>query len=128
MKVEHLHGDQVDDAAERVADVGRPLADGQENRHRLAVEPGMDFFQRAVEIGPFAVHLVDEGDAGNAIFIGLPPDRLALGLDAFAGAEDDHAAIEHAEAAFHLGREIDVAGRVDEVDRMVFQGKVTQAE
>ena len=88
----------------------------------------MDFVHGAVEVGPFAVHLVDEGNAGDAIFIGLPPDRLALGLDAFAGAEHHHAAIEHAEAAFHLGRKIDVAGRVDEVDRIVVPGKVTQAE
>ena len=114
---EHLHRHQVDDAAEGVADVRRALADGQDDRHRLAVQPLVDFFQRAEEVGPFAVHLVDEGDAGHVILVGLPPDGLALGLDAFAGAEDHHAAVQHAEAAFHLGGEIDVAGRVDEVDR-----------
>ena len=122
-KAEHLHGDQVDDAAEGVADVGRSLADRQDHGHRLAVQPSVDFFQRAVEVGPFAVHLVDEGDAGDAIFIGLPPDRLALGLDALPGAEHHHAAVEHAQAAFHLGREIDMAGRVDEVDRIVLPGE-----
>src|SRR5262249_39788480 len=44
---------------------------------------------------------------------------LRLGLDALLGVEDDHGAVEDAQGPLHLGREIDVAGRVDEVDRAV---------
>ena len=99
-----------------LVDVRRAGADGQVDRDRLAVEPVADFVERAEEIGPFAVHLVDEGDPRHAVLVGLVPDRLALGLDAFAGAEDHHAAVEHAQAPLDLGREIDVAGRVDQVD------------
>ena len=72
--------------------------------------------KRAEEVGPFAVHLVDEGDARHVVLVGLAPDGFALRLDAFPGAEDHHAAVQHAEAPLDLGGEIDVAGRVDEVD------------
>ena len=74
-------------------------------------------------VGPFAVHLVDEGDPRHAVLVGLMPDGLALGLDAFAGAEDHHAAVEHPQAPLHLGGEIDVAGRVDQVDLDVLPGE-----
>ena len=33
--------------------------------------------------------------------------------------EHDHAAVEHAQRALHLDREVDVAGRVDDVDLVV---------
>ena len=68
------------------------------------------------EIGADAVHLVDERDAGNAVLVGLAPDGFGLGLDAGDAAEHGDGAIEHAERALHLGREIHVAGGVDDVD------------
>ncbi len=77
------------------------------------------FVEGAVELRADAVHLVDEADAGDVVLVGLPPDGLALGLDAFDGREDDDRAVEHAQAAFDLGREVDVAGRVDDVDPAV---------
>ena len=82
-----------------------------------------DFVERAEEVGPFAVHLVDERDPRHVVLVGLMPDGFALGLDAFAGAEDHHAAVEHAQAPLDLGREIDVAGRVDQVDLDVLPGE-----
>ena len=94
----------------------------------LQLEPIADLVERAEEIGPLAVHLVDERDPRHVVLVGLPPDGFALGLDAFPGAEHHHAAVEHAQAPFDLGREIDVAGRVDQVDVTSFQGKVTQAD
>ena len=50
------------------------------------------------------------------VAVGLAPDGLGLGLDAGDGAEHADAAVEDAEAALDLGREVDVAGRVDDVD------------
>jgi hypothetical protein len=69
-----------------------------------------------LEIGTDPVHLVDERDSGNAVLVRLPPDRLGLRLDAAHGTEQGHGSIEHAEAAFHFHGEIDVTGRVDDVD------------
>ena len=103
------HLDQIDDAAKRIGDVRRADAAGNLDRHRIGPEPLADFVDRAVEIGPFAVHLVDERQPRHAVFVGLPPDRFALRLDPFAGAEHDHAAVQHAQAALHFGGEIDVA-------------------
>ena len=57
------------------------------------------------------------------VFVRLPPDRFALGFDPFAGTEHHHRAIEHPQAAFHLGREIDVPRRIEQIDRHVFPRK-----
>ena len=103
--------------------VRRATADRQVDGDRLANEPLADFVERAEEVGPFAVHLVDEGDPRHAVLVGLVPDGLALGLDAFPGAEDHHGAVEHPQAPLHLGGEIDVAGRVDQVDLDVLPGE-----
>ena len=69
------------------------------------------------KLGADAVHLVDEADPGNLVLGRLPPDGLALGLDPLDGREDDDRAVEHAQRPLDLGREVDVAGGVDDVDR-----------
>ncbi len=48
--------------------------------------------------------------------VGLPPNRFALGLDSLDGAENHQRPVEHAQAPLDFGREIDVPGRVDDVD------------
>ena len=65
---------------------------------------------------PDLVHLVHERDAGNAVLVGLAPHRLALRLDAVAAVEHRDRAVEHAQAALDLDGEVDVPGRVDDVD------------
>ena len=77
---------------------------------------GAHFLDDAREAGAGAVHLVDEGDAGDAVAVGLAPYGLALGLYAADGAEHADRAVEHAQGALDLGREIDVSGSVDDVD------------
>ena len=62
-----------------------------------------------LEVGAGLVHLVDEHDARDAELVGLAPDRLGLGLDAVAAVEDRDRAVEHAERALDLDREVDVA-------------------
>ena len=66
-----------------------------------------------------AVHLVDVGEARDGVLVGLTPDGLRLRLDAGDGVEDGDGAVEDAEAALDLDREVDVAGRVDDVDAVV---------
>ena len=46
-----------------------------------------------------AVHLVDEGDARNAVLVGLAPDRLRLRLDPADRAEDGDGPVEDAQAS-----------------------------
>ena len=53
---------------------------------------------------------------GTRVPVGLAPDRLGLGLDAGDRVEHRDRAVEHAQRPLHLDREVDVAGRVDDVD------------
>ena len=76
----------------------------------------------ALEVRSGAVHLVDEADARDRVAVGLPPDRLGLGLDAGDGIEDDDTAIEDAKTSFDFRREVNVARRVDDVDLVAVPG------
>ena len=73
----------------------------------------------AVEVRADAVHLVDVGDARDGVLVGLAPDGLGLRLYAGHGVEQRDCTIEHAQRALHLDGEVDVAGRVDDVDPVI---------
>ena len=82
---------------------------------------------------PDLVHLVDEADARDVVLGRLPPDGFGLRFDAFLAVEHGDRAVEHAQGALDLGREVHVAGRVDQVDRVdarrcAFHGQVVAAE
>ncbi len=109
-----VHLDEVDDAAE----VGLG-ADRQLQGDRVGAEAVDQHLQAAEEVGPDAVHLVDVGDARDAVLVGLAPDGLGLRLDAADRAEEGDGAVEHAEAALDLDGEVHVPGRVDDVDLRV---------
>ena len=108
---QRAHLDEVDDADEVVLD-----ADGQLDDERLGLELVDDRVDREVEVGAELVHLVDEADARDVVLVGLTPDGLGLGLDALLAVEDGDGAVEDAERALDLDREVDVAGGVDDVD------------
>jgi hypothetical protein len=74
---------------------------------------------RHVEVRADAVHLVDERDARDVVLVGLAPDGLGLRLDAGDRVEQRDGAVEHAQRALDLDGEVDVAGRVDDVDAVV---------
>ena len=97
------------------------------DRHGVRAEAVLDHLHAAPEVGAGAVHLVDEADARDAVSVGLAPDGLGLRLDAGDGVEDDDPAVEHAEAPLDLDREVDVAGRIDDVDAMSPQKQVVAA-
>src|SRR5262245_13495138 len=117
---QRLHFQEIDDAAKgRGAVLDRAASDGDCDRRRLAFKALDDFLDRIGEIGADYVHLVDEHQPRNLIFVGLTPDRFRLRLDALLRVEDNDGAIEHTQAALDLGRKIDVARRVDQVDGAV---------
>ncbi len=90
------------------------------DRHRPRVEPLGDHVDCAPEVGACAVHLVDEADARHVVAVGLAPDRLRLRLNACNRVEHHDAAVQYAQTALHFDREVDVAGRVDDVDLVAF--------
>ena len=73
----------------------------------------------AQEVRADAVHLVDERDARDAVLVHLAPDGFRLRLDTADGAEQRHGTVQHAQRPLHLGGEIDVTRRVDDVDPVI---------
>ena len=106
--------DQVDDAGEVALDADRQL-----DRHGVRAEAVDHGLHAAVEVRADAIHLVDVGDARDAVRVGLAPHGLRLRLDAGDGVEHGDGAVEHAQRALHLDGEVDVARRVDDVDAVV---------
>ena len=111
---QRAHLDQVDDADEVALGADRQLDD-----QRLGAEAVDDRVDGEVEVGAELVHLVDEADARDVVLVGLAPHRLGLGLDALLAVEDGDRAVEDAQRALDLDREVDVAGGVDDVDLVV---------
>nr|ACM91102.1 hypothetical protein Xoryp_05010 [uncultured bacterium Rlip1] len=85
-------------------------------RHSIGTQILMHLVDDLLEVGTRAVHLVDEGDARYAVFVGLVPHRLRLRLHATHGAEYRHHAVDDTQRAFHLDSEVDVTGSIDKVD------------
>ena len=90
-EAQRLHLDEVDDADGMLL-----LAERDLHRHRIGAEAVAHRLHSGEEIRAGAVHLVDEGDAGHAVAVGLAPDGLGLRLHARDGVEDRDCAVEHA--------------------------------
>jgi hypothetical protein len=93
------------------------------NRHWIGTEPWTDLFEHTIKISPFSIELVDKHDPWNAILVGLPPDRFALGFNTFACTEDDDSSVEDSQAPFDFGSEIDVAWGIEQIDGTFFPTK-----
>ena len=106
-----LHAHEVDEALEVLLGADRQL-DGD----RLGAEAGLDVVEALEEVGADLVHLVGEDDARHLVLVALAPDRLGLRLDALVGIEHADRAVEHAQRTLDLDGEVDVAGRVDDVE------------
>ena len=52
-----------------------------------------------------------------------PPERARMRLHAVRAADDEHGVVEHLQGALGFGGKIDMAGRVQQGDRSVRQGK-----
>ncbi len=114
VEVHGLHGDQVDEAFEGALEADRDL-----HEHGVAAELLGDLVADLERVGPDAVELVDEGDERDVVAAQLAVDRDRLGLDAADRAEDEDGRVEDAQGPLDLDGEVDVAGRVDDVDRVV---------
>ena len=108
-----FHPHQIDDALEI-----RFRSKRQLNTDRTAADLGFDFLDAAMEIGAGLIHLIDEHDARHVVFFGLAPDGLGLRLHALVAVEDADGAVKHPERALDFDREIDMAGRVDDVEAL----------
>ena len=92
---------------------------GNCKRDRRQAQLALELLDHVGRVGPGAVHLVDERDSRNRVPLHLAVDGDRLRLHAGHGAEHQHGAVEHPERPLHLDGEINVPGRVDDVDLRV---------
>ena len=71
------HANQVDDAFELLFG-----ANGNLERYGYDAQTVAHGLHGTVKIRPDAIHLINEGNAGDLVPFGLMPDRLGLGLNA----------------------------------------------
>src|SRR5690606_12101841 len=109
-----LHPDEVDDTLEVGFGANRKL-----DSQRVGAKTLADHVDAALEVRADLVHLVDEADPRHVVPVGLAPHLLRLGLDTFLAVEHGDCAIEDPQRALHLNGEVDVTGRVDDVERGV---------
>jgi hypothetical protein len=104
------------DVAEGLVVVG-----GDDDVDRLdgALERLVEVLLGDLELEEGAVDLVDDDDRLDALGEGLAQDGLGLDADALDAVDDDEGAVGDAEGGGDLGGEVDVAGRVDQVDEEV---------
>src|SRR6185295_11434125 len=79
-------------------------------------ELGFEFVDDAGGVGPCPVALVDECQARNVVSLHLAIDGERLRLHPPYPTQHEHCAIQHAERTLDFNSEIDVAGRVDDVN------------
>jgi hypothetical protein len=63
------------------------------------------------------INLVDDDDRLDTLTKGLSENGFGLDTDPFDTIDDDKSAISHTKRCGDLGREIDVTGRIDQVDQ-----------
>ena len=111
---DRLHFHQIDHADELVLDTDRQLQ-GQCHDIELLLQR----VEGAVEVRAGSVELVDEDDTGHVVAVGQAPVGLGLRLHAGDALDDEHRAVQDAQAAVDLDVEVDVARRVDDVDAVL---------
>ncbi len=114
---DRLHGDQIDDADEL-----RFLSDGNLNRDGLGTEALADGIDGMLEISTHLVNLVNEANSRDAVLVSLAPDFFRLRLHAVNRVKHRDCAVKDAQRALDFRREIDVAGRINNVDANVAPG------
>src|SRR5689334_6829040 len=99
-------------------DRGRAGAQAAHRAHRddRGRQPPGDIAQQALAVGAAAVDLVHEEQRRDTQALQGPPQDERLRLDALDRRDHQHDAVQDAQRPLHLGHEVRVAGRVDQVD------------
>eukprot|EP00850_Spirogloea_muscicola_P018282 SM000166S02463 [mRNA] locus=s166:132546:136017:+ [translate_table: standard] len=84
--------------------------------------------RRQFELGDEAVHLVDDGDDGQALLQRVLDGALRADHGALDSVDDQQEAVGEAYGGAELVGEVGVAGRVHEVDEKVLAGAVGQRQ
>ncbi len=116
---DRLHLDQIDHALKTIFGADRHL-----HGDRVGTQPALELIDHLLEVGAGAIHLVDERKPGHAVLVGLPPDRLGLGLDTADRTQHEHRAVEHTQRALDFDGEVNVARGIDDVEAVLGEGLI----
>ena len=104
------------DIAKGLVDVGR---NDDVDRLNGTREGLVEVLLGDLELEERTVDLVDDNDGLNTLTEGLPEHSLGLNAHTLDGVDDDESTVSDTEGSSDLGREINVTGRVDQVDKEV---------
>ena len=108
---------------DQVHDTGKFFfrTDRQLDWHRVRCQSHSHLLDDTQEIGAGPIHLVDENQPRNFVLVALPPDRFGLWLYATDRTQYRDSAVEDAQAALDFDREVDMSGRVDNIDAVLLK-------
>jgi hypothetical protein len=109
--VNRLHPDQIDHTNEAVLASNRNLKSRSWYPELL-----VDLLDGLPRIRSHTIHLVHERYPRNVVSPHLPVDRNSLTLHATDSAENHDSTVKHSQSPLYLDREVDMSGRVDQVD------------
>ena len=109
-------GDALDDRLEDVDDAGPVLGAGEDDLLARDRQDVLELVDDRVGVGRRQVDLVEDRDEREVLAHREMDVREGLRLDALGRVDDEDRALARLQAVAHLVGEVDVAGRVDEVE------------
>ena len=109
-------GELRDDAFEKVVDPGAGLRRAVDRLEGIEAEIGIDLLRHAVDVRRGQVDLVDHRQDLEVVLEREIEVGDGLRLDPLRGIDEQQRAFAGHQRAAHLVREVDVAGRVDQVE------------
>jgi hypothetical protein len=113
------HLDQIHNACETFFS-----ADRNHQRDWIGTQTRLHLSDDLEEVRAGTVHLVDERQTRNFVFVSLTPNRLGLWLHTTYRAIHHTSAIQHAHRTLNFDREVNVPRRIDDVETMLWVGVV----
>ena len=112
-------GDAPDDLVEELCDPFAGLGGYAQDLVGGEPEHALDLLRVAVRVGRRQVDLVECGDDLEVVLEGEITVRERLGLYSLRGVDEEHHALAGCQAAGDLIAEVDMAGRVDQLEHVV---------
>ncbi len=85
---------------------------------RAAANARLNIRNATKEIRADLIHLIDEDDTRNIVFIRLTPNGLSLRLYTLIAVEHANSAVKDAERALNFDGEVDVAWRINDIETL----------
>ncbi len=99
-----------------------------DNGRELGAVGVTQLVEHLVEVGIFALELVDEERAGDVVFLGVLVGVVGADLRSGAGIDDNDHGVEDRGSGGELTDEVGVAGDIDEVEAESFVLDVGRAQ